>query len=45
MPVLLSRLIRPGWLLEVSKMAQLVYIPSINPNTWLHLTHQGRQRA
>jgi len=22
-------------------MAQLVYIPSINPNTWLHLTHQG----
>ena len=40
-PVLLSRMIRPGWLLEVSKMAKLVYIPSINPNTWLHLTHQG----
>ena len=22
-------------------MAKLVYIPNINPNTWLHLTHQG----
>ena len=22
-------------------MAKLVYIPSINPDTWLHLTHQG----
>lgn len=36
MPVLLSRMIRTGWLWEVSKMAQLVYIPSINPNTWLY---------
>ena len=23
-------------------MAKLVYIPSINPDTWLHLTHQGK---